>query len=158
MDWIDQSDRELLHAFAGLMAEMRRRGMIRSSNNPVADYTERLVAQRLGLELRSNSASGFDAADRQGLRYQIKGRRLTPANQSTQLSALRSLAARPFDYLAGVVYHPDFSVAYAALVPFETVLAHSSYRAHTNGHVFMMKRSVLQLPGVQDITSQVANQ
>src|SRR5262245_42017256 len=108
MDWSSYTDAEVLRAYAELMDELRSRGVCRSSNNPVADYTEWLVAKKLSLELRGNSASGYDAVDEAGRRYQVKGRRLTPQNQSTQLSALRNLEDVPFDLLAAVVYNPDF--------------------------------------------------
>ena len=80
---------DLLRLYTEVLEELRRRGVTRSSNNPVADYTEHIVAAKLGLKLSNNSASGFDALDADGRRYQIKGRRLTPQNPSTELSAIR---------------------------------------------------------------------
>lgn len=73
MDWSSHTDAELLRAYTELMDELRSRGICRSSNNPVADYTEWLVAKKLSLELRGNSASGYDAVDETGRRYQVKG-------------------------------------------------------------------------------------
>jgi hypothetical protein len=156
MDWSDQTDADILRLYASLMAELRTRGVVRSSNNPVADYTESLVAQRLGLKLLGNSAAGCDATDAAGVRYQIKGRRLTPQGSSTQLSAIRNLETRPFDVLAAVVYNADFSIAYAAVIPHEFVLAHARYRKHTNSHCFMMTRAVMVAPGVVDVTARLA--
>ena len=150
------STAQLLKTYADLLEELRSRGICRSSNNPVADYTEWLVANKLGLELRGNSASGYDAVDAAGRRYQIKGRRLTPYNQSTQLSVLRNLTDSPFDLLAAVVYNPDFSIAYAGLMPHAIVLQNAIYRSHVNGHVFMMRRAVLGMEGVVDITEKLA--
>lgn len=146
----------LLQLYAAVMEELRTRGVVRSSNNPVADYTERLVAERLGLERTGNSVAGHDAVDRSGRRYQIKGRRITAHNRSTQLSALRDLDHIPFEYLVGVVYREDFSVDYAGLVPYEVVLETSSFVARTNSHRFMMRRSVLADPRVTDVTAKLA--
>jgi hypothetical protein len=111
------TDDELLLAYVAVMAELRRRGIIRSSNNPVADYAEGLIARSLNLTLAGRSAAGYDAVDSQGLKYQIKGRRLTPENPSTQLSHIRRLESRPFDVLAAVIFDVNFSVDYAALIP-----------------------------------------
>jgi len=147
---------ELLQLYAKIVEQLRERGVCRSSNNPVADYTEWLVASRLGLDLRGNSASGFDAVDGKGTRYQIKGRRLTKQNPSTQLSQLRRLDENPFDVLAGVVYNPDFSVAYAALVPLAVVRERSTFSTHTNAYIFHMKPGLLGEPGVVDITKALA--
>lgn len=147
---------ELLQLYARIVEQLRGRGVCRSSNNPVADYTEWLVSSKLGLELRGNSASGFDAVDAKGTRYQIKGRRLTKQNPSTQLSQLRRLDGSPFDLLAGVVYNPDFSVAYAALVPLAVVRERSTFSEHTNAYIFHMKLGLLSVPGVVDITPELA--
>jgi hypothetical protein len=48
-------DGELLLAYARLMEELRSRGIVRSSNNPVADFTEFLVARaHSALRLRAS--------------------------------------------------------------------------------------------------------
>lgn len=58
--------------WARAMQELRHRSLIRSWNNPVADYAERLVAQELNLDLAPPVAQGCDATDDTGRRYQIK--------------------------------------------------------------------------------------
>lgn len=153
MDWSQLDDKQLLGTYCSLMKELKDRGVIRSSNNPVADYTETLVSRALGLSLEPQSQAGYDARGDNGTRYQIKGRRLTAHNTSTQLSALRNLAQRPFDTLAAVAYSQDLSVLYGALVPVEVVVELSRFSAHSNSHIFMFRRSVLEDPRVTDITS-----
>ena len=145
----------LLRLFAEIIEELRRRGVTRSSNNPAADYTEYLVSTKLGLTLNGNSTSGSDAVDTAGNRYQIKGRRLTPQNQSTELSALRNLSERPFDFLVAVVYRPDFTVDYAAQVPYEVVVELAKYSKHTNAHRFLMRPNILDDPRVTDLTNKL---
>jgi hypothetical protein len=56
-----------------------------------------------------------DATDSTGVRYQIKGRRLTQHNKS--LGVLRDLPDQRFDFLAAVLFHEDYRVMKAALVP-----------------------------------------
>src|SRR5437870_1288193 len=112
VDLGEASIRDLLGLYCNVLEELRARGVVRSTNNPVADYTEHVVATALGLTLTRRSASGYDAIDAAGKQYQIKGRRLTPQNSSTQLSAIRNLPARPFDVLAAVMYRADFGVDY----------------------------------------------
>lgn len=73
MNLTELGDRQLIVLWADVMAELNVRGLIRSANNPVADYAERVVAERLGLTLAGQSAPGYDATDAAGLRYQIKG-------------------------------------------------------------------------------------
>lgn len=155
MDIDHLSNRQLLELHCSLMAKLRQRGVIRSSNNPVADYTESLVAKALGASLAVGSTAGFDAVTPDGTRVQIKGRRLTPENSSTQLSAIRNLAGKPFDVLAAVMFDKDLHVLYAALIPLSVVQEHGRYRAHTNAHTLHFRPSLLEAPGVRDITAEV---
>ena len=156
MDWSQLDDKQLLGAYCSLMVELKDRGVVRSSNNPVADYTETLVSRALGLSLESQSQAGYDARGADGTRYQIKGRRLTSHNKSTQLSALRNLANRPFDTLAAVAYSQDLSVLYGALIPIEVVTELSRFSTHSNSHIFMFRRNVLEDARVTDITAALS--
>jgi hypothetical protein len=147
------SNRELLRLHCTLMDTLRHRQVVRSSNNPVADYAESLVAQALGLSLEANSHAGYDATGVDGLRYQIKGRRLTAANGSTQLGALRNLDSAPFDQLAAVIFDAHLDVRYAALIPLATVRQIGKYQSHTHSHTVHFRYATLALDGVRDITA-----
>lgn len=149
------TDRQLLELHCTVMDAMRKRGVIRSSNNPVGDYTETLVARALNATLAVGSQAGFDAVGQDGTRYQIKGRRLTAANKSTQLSALRNLASGPFDQLAAVVFNSNLHVKYAALIPLDVVQKLGRYRAHTNSHTLYFRRSLFEEPGVINVTDLI---
>jgi hypothetical protein len=81
---------ELLQRYYEILDELRSRDIVRTSNSPIGDYAEWLVAKQLGLSLVANSNSGYDAIDSSGVKYQIKGRRVTVRNRSRQLSAIRS--------------------------------------------------------------------
>jgi hypothetical protein len=144
--------RELLALFAEVLEELRERKVVRSSNNPVADYTEFLVVKALSLKQLAGSTKGCDAIDSEGQRYEIKGRRLTRHNSSTQLSVLRGLDLCHFDFLVGVLYHEDFSVARACIVPHSIVLANATYREHVNGSILFLRPNLWEQHGVVDIT------
>ena len=94
MSWDDffaqRTDEEVGQVWARAMRELRNRDLIRSWNNPVADFAERLAAKELGLTLAPPVAQGYDATDTAGVRYQIKSRRLTPENKSRQLGVIRA--------------------------------------------------------------------
>ncbi|WP_311957757.1 hypothetical protein [Halomonas garicola] len=116
------TDDQLLRLYASVLRVLKNRGVTRSTNNPVADYAEKLVAEGLNLDLVTKSNAGFDALDSaSGARYEVKARRLTPENGSTQLSAIRNLDSAPFDFLVGVIFNEDFSLAYAAMLPLRAV-------------------------------------
>jgi hypothetical protein len=155
IDLAPLSNRELLRAYAGILDELRSRGAIRSTNNPVADYAEGLCAAALGLTLTAKSTTGHDGIDAEGRRIEVKARRLTSHNPSRQLSALRGMKDMHFDLLAGVLFDTNFAVMKGCLVPHAVVLAHSSYVTHSNSWRFLLRDGVWSLPGVVDITQQL---
>jgi hypothetical protein len=153
---------QLLRDYGAILDELRRREIVRSTNNPVSDYAELLFCNAFGWRREVNSASGYDATDENGLRYQIKARRLTPtagpSGQSRQLSAIRTLddsASAPFDFLAGLLVDANFQVIRAALVPVAVVRQRSKYVKHTNSRRFLLHDDVWNLPGVKDVTAEV---
>lgn len=150
------SPADLLCAYAVIVEELRDRGLCRTKNNPVAGYCEWLVSTRLGLSLRDNSSTGYDATDPADTKYEIKARRVTPSNPSLQLSVIRGLELRHFDYLVGVIFEADFSIRYAAKLPHAVVVEHATYRKHVNGHVLHLRKSLFSCPGVEDVTRALA--
>ena len=143
---------ELLRCFADILDELRERKVVRTRNNPVADYAEWLVAQKLGLMLERNSKRGYDAIDQNGKRYQIKSRRLDPTNESTQLSVIRNLEAGDFDYLVGVLFNRDFTVKEAYRIPHSVIKQHSRFSELQNGYILLLEGEVLTALGVENIT------
>lgn len=147
---------ELLRLHGSILAELRRRRVCRTSNQLVADYAEWLVAKGLHLRLVNNAHAGHDALGPDGRRYQIKGRRVTGQNRSTQLGAVRNLENHDFDFLIGVMFNEDFSVEYAFEVPHAVVLSQSRYQKHTNSHRFFLRPTLRGYPGVRDVTQSIA--
>jgi hypothetical protein len=143
---------ELLATHSAVLDELRHRNVIRSKNNPTGDYAEWLVSTKLGLTLEANSVKGFDATDSQGLRYQIKGRRVTPENQSTQLGVIRNLDGKDFDFLVAVIFNEDWQVRCAAKIPHQTITSLTTYRPHVNGHIMHLRPAVFDNPSVEDVT------
>jgi hypothetical protein len=137
------------------MDELRGRGVLRSTNNPVADYAEYLVSRGLQLKLADKSTRGYDALDDQGHRYEIKSRRITPHNKSRQLSVIRGLEQQEFDFLAAVLFDQWFAVLAAWLIPFAVVRERAVYRKHVNGWVLHAPDSLREIPLVSDISRQV---
>jgi hypothetical protein len=146
---------ELLRAYGAILDELRRREIVRSSNNPVSDYAELLFCTAFRWTRENNSASGHDATDNAGQRYQIKARRLTASNGSRQLSAIRKLDLDPFDQLAGLLVDKRFRVLRAALIPVAVIKKHSTHVPHTNSAKFLLKENIWSVPGVRDVTSEL---
>lgn len=149
------SELDLLNLHADALEELRRRGTIRSSNNPVGDYAETLFCRAFGWEQAPNSEKDSDAIGGDGVRYQIKGRRLTRHNGSRQLGALRRLPERNFDVLAGVLFKENFSVLRAVLVPHSVVADRAKYVQATNSWRLILTDDIWGCEGVTNVTDEM---
>lgn len=146
---------ELLRLHAEVMDELRRREVTRTLNNPAGDYAEFLFAMTFGWALEGNSAAGHDATDSEGLRYQIKSRHLTPHNKSRQLSFMRGLPDKKFDYLAAVLFDQAYRVHRAIILPHAPLEAMCRYSAHANAWVLRPEDSCWSVPGARDVTDEL---
>ena len=152
LNWKMLTTPQLLQCFADILDELKERGVVRTRNNPVADYAEWLVAQQLGLLLERNSKRGYDATDQNGKRYQIKSRRLDPTNESRQLSIIRNLDSTQFNYLIGILFNRNFTVKEAHKIPHGVIKEHARFSKHQNGHILRLQGEVLTARGVENIT------
>ncbi len=148
------STQDLFEEYAAIMDELKYREVIRTFNNPVADYAEWLVARTLKLELETNSKAGYDGVNLDGIRYQIKCRRLQDEKASRQLGVIRKLEEEEFDFLVGLLFNRDFSVKEAYLIPHEVIEKYAKYRKHQNGHIIYLKGPLLEDPKVKNITDK----
>jgi len=151
-DWGTLTVSELLRSFADILDELKERKVVRTRNNPVADYAEWLVAQQLGLLLERNSKRGYDATDQDGKHYQIKSRRLDRTNESRQLSVIRNLDAAEFVYLIGILFNRDFTVKEAYKIPHGVIKEHARFSELQNGYILHLQGEVLTVPEVENIT------
>jgi hypothetical protein len=142
------SDAEVPQVWARAMRELRDRSLVRSSNNPVADIAERLVAEELGLTLAAAVAQGYDAVDSDGLRYQIKSRRLTAQNRSRQLGVVRKLDENEFDFLIAVMFDEDLALLEMWQIPHSVVTDFGKWVPTVNGHRIHAQGALLADPRV----------
>jgi hypothetical protein len=146
---------KLLELHGDLLAELRRRDVVRSANNPTGDYGEMLFSRTFGWTLNGNSSADADALDSEGVRYQIKCRRLVTPKGSRQLGFIRRLPERPFDRLAAVLLDGKFRVLRAVIVPYEVVAPRATYVDSVKAWRFMLRDSVWGLEGVTDVTAEL---
>jgi hypothetical protein len=155
MDLSGLAPSALLALHAQVSDELRSRGITRSSNNPTGDLAEYLFCKAFGWKRSGNSNPSVDATDSGGIRYQVKGRRITRFNNSRQLSAIRNLAGGHFDFLAGILFNEDYTVMRAALVPHSVALERAVFVEYTNSHKFMLRDDVWSVAGVRDVTTEL---
>jgi hypothetical protein len=139
----NMDEQRLLSLYSELMEELRDRELIRSSNNPAADYAEKIAVEYMGLTRLGKEEKGCDVVDKNKRKYQIKGRRITKHNASRQLSVIRDLDKKQFDYLVAVIFNEDFSVNEIWKVPYRFVKENSRFSKHQNGHIFIANTNLL---------------
>ena len=128
------STKELLNLNSAIIDTLKKRNILRTNNNPVGDFAEKLFQQAKGWQLANNSHAGYDAIHN-GIRYQIKGRR---SNKNTvQLGSIRDINKNCFDYLAFVIFNMDYSIRKAAIMSRDVVIKNKRCRhdAHTNSEI-----------------------
>ncbi|MBI3566498.1 MAG: hypothetical protein HY079_14990 [Elusimicrobia bacterium] len=146
------SSADLLALYADILDELQKRKVVHSTNNPVANYSEKLASEALGLKLMTESTKGFDGIDAIGNKYEVKGRRPTTNNPSRQLSMLRGLKDKHFDFLVGILYEEDFRVSRGCVIPHNVILSRARFSNHANAHIFHLTDDVWKIGGVRDIT------
>lgn len=146
---------ELLSLHAEILTQLRKRDVIRTKNNPVGDYAEWLVSKALNMTLLKNSATGVDAIDSDGMKVQIKARRITPDSPSRLLSALRNYHAAEFDYLIAVIFDENYNVVEAYKIPHEMIGDYACYHKHTNAHIITLKGKILSDYRITNITERL---
>ena len=134
---------DLLKLYAELMEELRKQELIRTSNNPVADYAEKVAVAKLKLNRASKEERGYDATDTKGRKYQIKGRRTTRHNRSRQLGVIRNLDQKLFNYLVAVIFNEQFEIEEIWKIPHAFVKKHGRWSDHQNGYIFHAKPNIL---------------
>lgn len=147
---------ELLQLQAAAVDVLQKRNIVRTINNPIGDYTEWLVAKAFELQLSASSQAGYDAKSKEGVRFQIKSRRLKTPNAPRQLSAIRKLEDNAFDQLIAVIYNREFHIVSAYRLPYEAVKQFATFRAHTNSHIVHLTGDILLADCVEDITERLA--
>jgi hypothetical protein len=143
---------ELLTLGVDATQELRSRGIVRTANNPIGDFAEYLFCRAFSWKLADNSQKDADAVGPDGVRYQIKARRLAGNLGDRQLSALRNLPDQRFDKLAAVLFDKRFGIARAVIIPHALVVAKAVHQTHTNSWRFILRDEVWSWRGVEDVT------
>ena len=138
------SEKQLLALYSKIMEELRSRKVIRTSNNPIGDYAERLISEQLGLKLERSSNKGYDAVDDNGKRYQIKARRISARNPSRQLGVIKNLLRKEFDFVLAGIFNEEFELKELWKIPHRIIRIYAKYSKHQNGHILMARGPLLK--------------
>lgn len=143
-----RSTRQLLRDWASIMAELRERDVIRTSNNPIADLAEALVHEQFGGERGSFNQAGWDVKTASGERLQVKAMRRLPTGKRRNLSPIRD---ENYDAVIAVIFNENFEVESALRMSRELVEKLFPHRAYVNGRVISITKKLLANPEVEPI-------
>jgi len=141
----DSSVQDLLAQYADILAELRTRGVVRTSNAPLGDYAEYLSAKVYGGELAPNPAKSHDIVTADGhTRVQVKARTVTP---TTSRSAVFSVF-RSFDFDVAVLLAfsgTTYELMWAREMTPEEIRERARWSPHVNG--FLLRISIAESHG-----------
>ncbi len=146
---------DLLGLYSRILDELYKRGVVRSVNNPAADYAEHLVCEALSLTPAEKSTKGYDAVGQRGKRYEVKARRRTKRSKPRRFSPIRGLDESHFDYLVAVVFAEDFTVERAAILTAAAVRKIASRQEHVNAWIVSLNDRLWTGRGVRDTTEEL---
>ena len=146
---------QILGLYARTLDKLKDRGVVRTTNNPVADYCEHIVQKALKLKLKPNSNKGYDATDSKGFRYQIKSRRITESNSSRELGKFCDIKKAKFSYLVAVLFNGDFSIKEAYKIPKRLVVRYGRHNERKNEHKLILSGEILNAKGVERIDEKL---
>lgn len=142
---------ELMQLQTRLQDELAARRVVQNPSQPVGDYAIHLACTAFDLQREPPATSGYDASDSEGLRYQVKFRRLTGPQDTRQLNAIKGIEQRKFDFLIGVLFNPDMTIFRAAMMSFEV-----SASKVDKEKILLLSNKVLDAEGVFDVTDKLA--
>lgn len=141
------SRRELMRQLAALRERLRGFGI-----RDAFDYAEVLVAEALeGSRLASRVAKGHDVLAGLYGRVEVKCRQLPPDGRIEERVEVGPGKEGGFEFLAVVIFHPDFAVKGAVVVPYAAVWELVARQAYNR----VSYAQACQLPGAVDITAAV---
>lgn len=132
--------------YNAFLLEAKQLGL--TSSNLLGEYTEKLCASTLGLELQSGNMQGYDALDASGKRVQIKGRRISKGN----VAKLTTLWNLDFDYIVAVIYNSDGSLKFVQKITVEAVERDFQIDKRKNCRRVIARLSDMNRDGYEDLT------
>lgn len=123
------SVRDLLQLDAAVIAELRRRKLVRTNNKPLGDIAEAIVCAARGGVLEPNSTRSHDITTSHGDRVQVKAMGVRSAGLAGKFGAFRSSGFTTAVFLA---FGPDFGLIEAWEIP-SAAIEEARFSAHING-------------------------
>lgn len=130
---------DLLRRYAAILAELRARGVVRTSNAPLGDYAEWLALRVYGGTLAPNSAKSYDIATA-GRRIQVKARTWAEGDGAGGVFSV----FRTFDFDIAtllVVRRDSYEILSATEVLPDVIKAAARWSNHVRGWLLPVKKA-----------------
>lgn len=147
------SNGELLSLYDGLLVELRRRNLVRSAFNPVADYGEQLFCAAMGWQREHHQGQDYDATTREGARVKIKARRLNRASPPIRSGSIHDKDG--FDLIALALFDSEFRVEEAVVIPREIALRHLRWSQRQKAWYVSLSKAFWAEPDLDNVTAQL---
>lgn len=137
------SELELLVTHESILAELHRRGVVRTNDAPLGQWAEGLAHRKLGGTLEPNSKKGFDLVTPEGRKIQVKARLVRDVKKRSErlLSVFRSF---DFDDCLVLLFNEKYEVSKAVLLSAKDVEEQARRSKHVNGWLLFATDAVLQ--------------
>jgi hypothetical protein len=142
---------QLLEMYADILAELRRRGLVRTNNAPIGDLAEYAAALAYGGQLAKNSEKSYDLTTADGRRIQVKVRSVKEKGRGSR--AFSPIRTFDFDATVFIIVDADTRTVKSAFEwTAEDVRTLGRRSDHTNGHIVRGRQ--LQVAGT-DVTDMI---
>jgi hypothetical protein len=150
------TSQELLRQYAGILGELRARGIVRTMNAPAGDLAETLAARAYSGELAPNSEKSWDIKGADGRLLQVKSRVIeaTAVTKPIQFSVFRSWH---FDAAVFIVISAEtYDILRAFQVPANVVRDRAGASAWVGGaRITLSLAGLAVLPECVDVTTEL---
>lgn len=153
-----KSIKDLLLLEKAVIQALKDKGVIKTNNNlgenlVVGDLSEKLFAETFNLSIEKKTNSGYDCISPKGGRYIVKGK-IWPKDQDViRFASSKDLQNDMFDYLGIVLFDENLEVIKAWNM---TEDAAKKLFAPSGLRIGLGPEGFSQLPGVEDVTAQIA--
>ncbi len=150
MDLSKLTHGELFTLHSNVMGELRKRALVRTANNAVADLGELLFCSALGWRREHQQGKDIDAITPNNERVQIKARRMTRDKEASRSGIIRDKEG--WDLVGFAMFNPDFSIKLAVIIPRHVALQHLKWSNRQQGWYISLTRKFWDEVGLIDVT------
>lgn len=138
---------EILHVYTSLLAELRRRGLVRTNNAPIGDLAEYACAAYYEGELAPNSEKSYDLLAADGRRVQVKVRNVR--NDTSASATFSSIRSTDFDVCVFILANAGTNLIEAAYEwTVDEIRDHGRFTSHTNSTLIRIGKVRAGVAGV----------